>query len=79
MSVPTADRIWSRFREELTTLRQLMQFDLDMVRGAEGLYQFVYNANVDIWNAAYAQEVRGMLRRLNQITQAREQFLRMPV
>ncbi len=79
MSVPTADRIWSRFREELTTLRQLMQFDLDLVRGAEAFYQYVYNANADVWNMAYAQEVRGMLRRLNQITQAREQFLRMPV
>jgi hypothetical protein len=79
MAVPTDDRIWSRFREELTTLRQLMQFDLDMVRGSEGLYQYVYNATADIWNAAYAQEVRGMVRRLNQISQAREQFLRMPV
>ncbi|HEY7347050.1 MAG TPA: hypothetical protein VH599_01930 [Ktedonobacterales bacterium] len=79
MAVPTADRIWGRFRQELMTLRQLLQFDLDLVRGAEVIYQQASNANADSWTSAYAQEVRAMVRRLNQIAQAREQFLRVPL
>jgi hypothetical protein len=79
MSVPTADRIWGRFRQELMTLRQLLQFDLDMVRGSEMIFQQVSNANADNWSGAYAQEVRNQVRRLNQISQARDQFLRVPM
>ncbi len=79
MAVPTADRIWGRFRAELTILRQLLQFDLDLVRGSEAIYQQASSASVDTWIGASAQEFRGMLRHLNQIALAREQFLRMPV
>jgi len=79
MSVPTADRIWGRFRQELMTLRQLLQFDLDLVRGSEGIFQQVSGTNADNWSSGYAQEVRGQVRRLNQIAQAREQFLRVPL
>lgn len=79
MSVPTADRIWARFRQELMTLRQLLHFDLDLVRGTEALFQQVSSATADTWTPTFAQELRGMLRYLNQISQAREQFLRMPV
>jgi hypothetical protein len=79
MAVPTADRIWGRFRQELMTLRQLLQFDLDLVRGSEAIYQQASSVTADTWTGAFAQEFRGMLRRLNQITQAREQFLRMPI
>jgi len=78
MSVPTADRIWDRFRQELMTLRQLMQFDLDLVRGSEAVFQQVSGATADNWTTVYAQEVRNMLLRLNQVAQAREQFLRVP-
>lgn len=78
-SVPTADRIWGRFRQELMTLRQLLQFDLDLVRGSEGIFQQANNANADNWSSAYAQELRGQVRYLNQISQAREQFLRVPL
>lgn len=79
MAVPTADRIWERFRSELTTLRQLMQFDLDLVRGAQGFAQQAAGMSADAWGPAPAHELRSMLRWLNQVAQAREQFLRMPM
>jgi hypothetical protein len=78
MAVPTADRIWERFRSELPTLRQLMQFDLDLVRGAQNFAQQAASASADAWTPAQAHELRSMLRWLNQVAQAREQFLRMP-
>jgi len=79
MAVPTADRIWDRFRSELTTLRQLMQFDLDLVRGTQSFAQQAANAIADTWGPAPAHEMRAMLRWLQQVAQAREQFLRMPM
>ena len=78
MAVPTADRIWMRFRAELPTLRQLLQFDLDLVRGSQSFAQQVAGASADTWTLAQARELRSMLRWLNQVAQAREQFLRMP-
>src|SRR5579885_1018525 len=78
MSVPTADHIWERFRAELPTLRQLMQFDLDLVRGAQNFFQQVSAMRADTWTPAQAHELRSMLRWLSQVAQAREQFLRMP-
>jgi hypothetical protein len=79
MSVPTADRIWERFRAELPTLRQLMQFDLDLVRGAQNFAQQAASMSADAWTPAQAHELRSMLRWLQQVAQAREQFLRMPI
>ena len=78
MSVPTADHIWERFRAELPTLRQLMQFDLDLVRGAQNFFQQASAMSADTWTQAQAHELRSMLRWLTQVAQAREQFLRMP-
>jgi hypothetical protein len=78
MSVPTADHIWERFRAELPTLRQLMQFDLDLVRGAQNFFQQVSGMSADTWTPAQAHELRAMLRWLSQVAQAREHFLRMP-
>src|SRR5256884_8365534 len=42
MSVPSQDRIWWRFRQEKTLLRQLLNFDLALVRSSEQLYQYVH-------------------------------------
>src|SRR6266705_391177 len=38
MAVPVQDRIWWRFRQEETLLRQLLQFDLALVRNSEQVY-----------------------------------------
>src|SRR5947209_2082071 len=47
MRVPGQDRIWQRFRDEQTTLTQLVQFDYLLISTTEALYQNLHDLTAD--------------------------------
>lgn len=75
LSVPTQDRIWQRFRREQPLLEQLLNFDLQLVRGAEQIYQSVTQLTPEGWQRSGAAPLRAQLHALTQVVNAREQFL----
>ena len=79
MAVPAQDRIWWRFRQEETLLRQLLQFDLALVRNSEQIYQYVSQFTPDNWNNQVIASLRLMTQQLTQVTRDRERFLLLPM
>jgi hypothetical protein len=75
MSVPTQDKIWSRFRQEQALLGQLLEFDLRLVRSSEQIYQYVAQLTADNWNGVGSGPLRGMVQQLGRLAQERERFL----
>lgn len=75
LSVPAQDRIWQRFRREQPLLEQLLNFDLQLVRGAEQIYQSVTQLTPEGWQRNGAAPLRAQLQALTQVVNAREQFL----
>jgi hypothetical protein len=78
MSVPAQDRIWWRFRQEEPLLRQLLQFDLTLVRQSEQVYHYVSQLVPDTWNNQTIATLRQMTQQLTQISRDRERFLLLP-
>src|SRR5579872_3208771 len=79
MSVPTQDRIWWRFRQEQSLLMQLLQFDLNLVRGSEQIYSYVSQLTPEEWNSQGSSGLRHMIQQLAHIGQERERFLLLPL
>jgi hypothetical protein len=79
MSVPSQDRVWWRFRQEQSLLRQLLQFDLGLVHTSEMLYQYVSQLTPDNWNAQGSGPLRQLLQRITQVARERERFLLLPM
>jgi hypothetical protein len=79
MPVPAQDRIWWRFRQEEPLLRQLLQFDLTLVRNSEQVYQYVSQLNPDNWGNQTIAALRQMTQQLTQISRDRERFLLLPM
>ena len=79
MAVPSQDRIWWRFRQEEPLLRQLLQFDLNLVRASEQVYQYVMQLTPDNWNNQVIQSLRQMTQQLTQIVRERERFMLLPM
>jgi hypothetical protein len=75
MSVPTQDKIWSRFRQEQALLGQLLEFDLRLVRSSEQTYQYVAQLTADNWNSVGSGPLRSMTQQLGRLAQERERFL----
>ncbi len=79
MSVPTQDRIWWRFRQEQALLSQLLNFDLQLVRGCEQFYQFASQLIPESWNPSSASTLRTQLQQIAQVANKRERFLLIPL
>lgn len=79
MAVPAQDRIWWRFRQEETLLRQLLQFDLALVRISEQVYQYLSQLTPDNWNNQVIASLRQMTQQLTQVARDRERFLLLPM
>jgi hypothetical protein len=79
MSVPSQDRIWWRFRQEQTLLRQLLNFDLILVRTSEQLYQYVSQLTPELWDSQGSAPLRRQLQQVTQVARDRERFLLMPL
>ncbi len=73
MAVPAQDRIWWRFRQEETLLRQLLQFDLAQV------YWYVSQLTPDNWNNQVIASLRQMTQQLTQVARDRERFFLLPM
>lgn len=76
MPVPTQDRTWARFRSELPTLKQLLNFDLWLVNLTEGVYQHVTALTPVGWHegsglAEFDQQLGG----LDNLVRDRQRFL----
>jgi hypothetical protein len=74
MSVPTQDRIWWRFRQEQPLLMQLLNFDLQLVRNSEQIYQYVSQMTPEDWNNQ-SSSLRQMTQQLAHLAKEREHFL----
>ena len=79
MAVPSQDRIWWRFRQEETLLRQLLQFDLALVRNSEQVYWYVSQLTPDNWNNQVIASLRQMTQQLTQVARDRERFFLLPM
>ncbi len=79
MAVPTQDRIWWRFRQEQPLLMQLLNFDLNLVRGSEQLHQFTTQLAPEGWNVYSEGTLRSQIQQLTQVAQERERFLLIPL
>src|SRR6266487_513891 len=79
MSVPGQDRIWWRFRQEEPLLRQLLQFDLALVRSSEQVYQYVTQLTPDNWNNQVIASLHQLTQQVMQIVRDRERFLLLPM
>ena|SRR3989440_6238293 len=79
MAAPSQDRIWWRFRQEVPLLRQLLQFDLNLVRGSEQVYQYVTQLTPDNWHNQVILSLRQMTQQLAQTVRERERFLLLPM
>ena len=79
MAVPSQDRIWWRFHQEMPLLRQLLQFDLNLVHGSEQVYQYVMQLTPDNWNNQVILILRQMTQQLTQTVRERERFLLLPM
>ena len=79
MAVPAQDRIWWRFRQEQPLLAQLLNFDLQLVRGSEQLHQFATQLIPESWNMYSASTLRSQLQQLTQVANERERFLLLPL
>ncbi len=79
IAVPAQDRIWWRFRQEETLLRQLLQFDLALVRNSEQVYWYVSQLTPDNWNNQVIASLRQMTQQLTQVARDRERFFLLPM
>ncbi|MEO6888092.1 MAG: hypothetical protein ABI456_03260 [Ktedonobacteraceae bacterium] len=75
MSVPAQDRIWGRFRQEEPLLKQLLNFDLSLVRGSEQIYYYVQQLTPEGWNSQGSGQLRQLVQPLTQVARDRERFL----
>jgi hypothetical protein len=75
MSVPTQDRIWWRFRQEQALLRQLLNFDLTLVRSSEQIYQYVSQLTPEQWKSQGSSALGQMTQQLAHLAQERERLL----
>ena len=79
MAVPNSDRIWWRFRQEEPLLRQLLNFDLGLIRSSEQIYQYVSQLTPDNWNEHGSVPLRQMVQQLTQLARERERLLLLPM
>jgi hypothetical protein len=79
MSVPSQDRLWWRFRQERLLLRQLLSFDLVLVRTSEQLYQYVSQLTPESCNSQGNTPLRRLLQQVSQVARDRERFLLVPM
>src|SRR5437667_12476861 len=78
-AVPAQHRMWWRFRQEEPLLRQLLQFDLALVRSSEQVYQYVTQLTPDNWNNQVIASLRQLTQQVTQIVRDRERFLLLPM
>lgn len=79
MPVPTQDKTWGRFREELPLLSQLLGFDYQMVFQTEQLYQAVRNLSAQDWyQGSEATQLEDKLEALERLVRERQRFLQLP-
>jgi hypothetical protein len=79
MSVPTQDRTWWRFRDELTLLNQLLNFDYELLRQTEQIYQWVKGLTPDNWQTGPGRSGFDMpLQQLETLIRDRQRFLQIP-
>jgi hypothetical protein len=79
MSVPSQDRTWWRFRQERALLDQLLNFDLNLVRTCEQVYQYVAPLTPEDWNSQSSSQLRRLLQQVKQVASERERFLLLPM
>ncbi len=79
MATPAGDRIWWRFRQEVPLLRQLLAFDLNLVRQSEALYHYVSQLTPELWNSLGTTELLQLLRQLANTATERERLLLLPL
>lgn len=78
MPVPTQDKIWRRFRKELTLLQQLLSADYLLISHCEGVRSTAENLTPEAWNVAGADgEVQQHLGALDAAIRERKQLLQM--
>ncbi len=76
MPVPTQDRVWWRFREELPLLNRLLEFDLALVQQTQELEQQVSGLTANRWDDEdIAATLESLLQRLERTIRERQQFL----
>ena len=78
MPAPTQDKIWRRFRKELTLLQQLLSADYLLISHCEGVRSAAETLTPDAWNAGGAEtEVQQHLTALDGAMRERKQLLQM--
>jgi len=51
MAVPTQDRVWWRFRQELPLLEMLISHDYGLIRDAQNLEEFLLRISAEDWKS----------------------------
>lgn len=78
MSVPTQDRVWWRFRQELPLLEALISHDYGLMRDTHSIQQFFTGVTASDWQARdIPAEVAPALAVLQQTIRDRQSFLQL--
>jgi hypothetical protein len=78
MSVPTQDKVWWRYRQELPLLNTLVNLDYGLVQGAQEIDDRISPIGADDWHARdVPAELETLLAEMEQSTRSRQQFLQM--
>lgn len=79
MSVPTQDKTWLRFRDEVPLLQQLLQFDYNLIAGTAAMRDIVAGLTADGWkDGSAASQIAPGLADLDKAIKARQAFLQIP-
>jgi len=79
MSVPSQDKTWLRFRDEVPLLQQLVQFDYNLITGTASLRDLVLNMTAASWrDSSAASALDQYLAPLEQTVRQRTEFLQIP-
>ena len=76
MSVPTQDRVWWRFRQELPLLEALISHDYGLIRDAQALETFTAGLSAFDWHERdIPSEIAPLLGALQKTIRDRQEFL----
>jgi len=79
MSVPSQDKTWLRFRDEVPLLSMLVQFDYNLIRGAMDLRDLVLGMSASSWRDPSAGSALDQhMTLLDQTVRQRTELLQIP-
>ena len=78
MSVPSNDATWQRYREELSLLTLLLEFDVGLITKADAVEQAAAGLDANGWGEATRHDFDGLLTSLRDLAHERERLLTIP-